>query len=600
VLGVLNAIPAGDLMFYKNKLLLAATDGSIYEVNIDNPSASTVFVQGRGIQFYGLIAVPFDCTRNKYYGLEWFGGTTRLHEIDFENKTIIGVACELPFLAYDAASNVDDGNTIGVTIDALDLYPACLANDKANLTVKAYSASSGTLTYTLDNATTNTTGIFPRLSEGQHMVSIKNQQNCSVDTVFTIYHGLSNNFSVSSTNPLSCFVQDGTISISASSGYLPLSYTINNGNSTNDPLFKNLAGGPYAIRISDAKGCAIDTTVLLHYKTIPEFLNSVNVQPTFCGSKSGSIAIGLGAGIDPADVTVSVNNGRPQKSLLFNGLDAGSYSLAIVSKSCRYDTVVQVNRQINESPIITIETVNQLCFQHNGAINLTVVGSKGPYKVNFNGQGINSNLSYKNLSPGMYTMQVIDKDGCTADTATEIISYPFVPAVTSVATTQPTCKDPKAGSLSLSISGTENPYSFSVRNSNYSNYTLIKNLQESQFNAVVFNKDMCAIDTIPIILKTELSPECEYIFVPNAFTPDNNNVNDIFRAMPGYSINYFDFKIFNRWGQLVFSKKTKQAGWDGRWNGKPQAPGVFTWVLTYNTTNNSTKRLKNGTVVLIR
>ena len=89
------------------------------------------------------------------------------------------------------------------------------------------------------------------------------------------------------------------------------------------------------------------------------------------------------------------------------------------------------------------------------------------------------------------------------------------------------------------------------------------------------------------------------IYVPNAFTPDNNGHNDYFHPIiVGMSrIDYFE--VFNRLGQKVFSSQGSGPGWDGKLNGSPQPTGTYVWIIKgqdYLGGQHSDK----GTVVLIR
>lgn len=102
-------------------------------------------------------------------------------------------------------------------------------------------------------------------------------------------------------------------------------------------------------------------------------------------------------------------------------------------------------------------------------------------------------------------------------------------------------------------------------------------------------------DTINIrIFKT--APD---IFVPTAFTPDANNLNDIFRPI-AVGISKFDyFRVFNRWGNLLFSSPTVNDGWNGTYKGIPQAPDTYVWMVS-GTDFTGKKVVKKGTVQLIR
>ena len=88
------------------------------------------------------------------------------------------------------------------------------------------------------------------------------------------------------------------------------------------------------------------------------------------------------------------------------------------------------------------------------------------------------------------------------------------------------------------------------------------------------------------------------IFVPNAFTPGKGG-NSVFRPIP-VGISRLDyFKVYNRWGQLVYATSAMGQGWDGRVNGKLQDTGSFVWV-TQGLSYAGKTIFRKGTMVLIR
>jgi gliding motility-associated-like protein len=101
-------------------------------------------------------------------------------------------------------------------------------------------------------------------------------------------------------------------------------------------------------------------------------------------------------------------------------------------------------------------------------------------------------------------------------------------------------------------------------------------------------------DTIQI--KAYKGPD---IYVPNAFTPYNNGINDRFHpiAVGMYSIDFFE--VFNRLGQRVYSARSIGEGWDGTFNGKPQPVGTYVWIIKGQDYRGN-MHSENGTVVLIR
>ena len=90
------------------------------------------------------------------------------------------------------------------------------------------------------------------------------------------------------------------------------------------------------------------------------------------------------------------------------------------------------------------------------------------------------------------------------------------------------------------------------------------------------------------------------IDVPNAFTPDDDMKNDLLYPLNAIKAEQLDFKVYNRWGQLIFQTTDWKKGWDGRYNGQLQPAGIYVWTLRF--IHRDTKQLiqKKGSSVLIR
>ncbi len=86
--------------------------------------------------------------------------------------------------------------------------------------------------------------------------------------------------------------------------------------------------------------------------------------------------------------------------------------------------------------------------------------------------------------------------------------------------------------------------------------------------------------------------------VPNAFTPGKFGVNGIVKVA-GYGIAKMDWKIYNRWGQVVFATSNRTAGWDGTFKGALQAMDVYTYTLDVEFTDGKKLR-KTGDITLLR
>ncbi|RYY42548.1 MAG: gliding motility-associated C-terminal domain-containing protein, partial [Chitinophagaceae bacterium] len=102
-------------------------------------------------------------------------------------------------------------------------------------------------------------------------------------------------------------------------------------------------------------------------------------------------------------------------------------------------------------------------------------------------------------------------------------------------------------------------------------------------------------DTINVKL-FKIDPD---LLVPTAFSPDGDGINDVFRPIVLGMKSLNSFKVYNRWGQLVFSTTQVNNGWDGRFKGAPQSAGSFVWEAE-GVTYLDRKVKKKGSVILIR
>lgn len=88
-------------------------------------------------------------------------------------------------------------------------------------------------------------------------------------------------------------------------------------------------------------------------------------------------------------------------------------------------------------------------------------------------------------------------------------------------------------------------------------------------------------------------------FIPSAFTPNNDGLNDSFRPVIVAALEKYEFSIYNRWGQRIFYSTNKLNGWDGKFGGINQDVGIFVWTCTYKFYDKPAE-FKKGTFTLIR
>jgi gliding motility-associated-like protein len=91
-----------------------------------------------------------------------------------------------------------------------------------------------------------------------------------------------------------------------------------------------------------------------------------------------------------------------------------------------------------------------------------------------------------------------------------------------------------------------------------------------------------------------------FIAVPSAFTPNGDGINDYLYPLNAYKAVNLEFRVYNRYGQLVFQTTNWTIRWDGNMNGVPQPVGTYVWTLRYTNSDTGQKVFQKGTSVLIR
>ncbi len=90
-----------------------------------------------------------------------------------------------------------------------------------------------------------------------------------------------------------------------------------------------------------------------------------------------------------------------------------------------------------------------------------------------------------------------------------------------------------------------------------------------------------------------------FVFVPNAFTPDGNNLNEKFKAVAS-GVRFMRLYIYNQWGELVYdSGQDSENGWNGECKGRPAPSGIYIYKLQIEGYQGEERSL-NGTIHLIR
>jgi gliding motility-associated-like protein len=297
-------------------------------------------------------------------------------------------------------------------------------------------------------------------------------------------------------------------------------------------------------------------------------------------------------GICPGSSGISLNAGNISNTYLWS---TGSVSNSIVVSSAGlYSVIVKgLNGCVaNDSfhvlslnaPVIFLNKNIVLCSGQPRTID-----AGAGYKQYLWSTG-NTSESISVQALGKYWVTVTDRFQCaTTDTAdvNQTVNPPsgFLPPDTAVC--------PYANFMIGPIPGFDK-YSW---NSGETSSSIMVSQPGIYLLTVTDNYNCVGSDTINVNPK----PCTEGIFVPNAFTPNGDGLNDLLRPinLNNAPVSQFRFAIFNRWGQKIFESRNPSSGWDGRMQGTDQPAGVYVWQLEYQFPG-APLTIHSGTVILIR
>ena len=206
---------------------------------------------------------------------------------------------------------------------------------------------------------------------------------------------------------VSCYGEkDGSIDVTISGGKEP--YSISWSNFANGTSLKNLAADTYVATVTDGNNCVNSVAIIIEQ---PIFFIEPEVKPISCnGENDGAISLNLTGGIAPITVTW---NDDPSAGIQRNNLSAGTYSVTITDSDAKQCPIEQTFTLTNPPEIAVSSTVVDAIdcdIVNSGSIDLEVAGGTIPYTFKWSNNETTEDI--KNLAPGIYTVEITDKNNC--------------------------------------------------------------------------------------------------------------------------------------------------------------------------------------------
>jgi gliding motility-associated-like protein len=462
------------------------------------------------------------------------------------------------------------------------------------------TVSGGSPNYTYNWSNGATSEDLLNITAGTYSITVLDNLGCIANVSSIVISepsalSITDNFSDVTCNGYN----NGTVSLNVLGGVPTYNYIWTNGSTT-----QNLSGlgiGIYAATITDANGCLLTRGPFnITEPTAVSIFNIQAINPT-CGSNNGSIDIAVGGGIP--NYSYQWSNGQTNQNI--TTVPGGNYTVTVTdSDGCfAISNLIVLNNSADI--ILDIVNINESCNQPgSGAVNLVLNGGTPPFNFIWNNGSTTENLT--NVASGSYSVTVTDALGCD-DIDSVVVTSPLQPTVDAVFLPSLTTDTIISFGEIVNISAGTNQAGVNYLwtstgpgnmnfGSNNSNQTDINPEFDGDYLIILTatSTDGCiSIDSLNIQVLPN-NPE-----IPTAFSPNGDGNNDIFQVVNLDKTLVQEFKIYNRWGQLIYDDKI-QAAWDGKYKGVPQPRDVYMFVISWKTTSGEVDVVKRGNVTLMR
>jgi len=398
-------------------------------------------------------------------------------------------------------------------------------------------------------------------------------------------------------------VCNSNITLSGSGNYSNLNYLWSNNSQFSDTLnnypYSNslthtFTNPQYLYFQIEKEGCNDYDSVLIEQEII---ISVANIQNVLCnGDNNGSISVNVNGGTSP--LTYSWNNGLNTNPI--NNLSPGQYTLTVTDVngcSNSYDTSITEPLVLSSQSAVKNIPCDLACI---GKAWSNPQGGTPPYQWLWDDGSSQATNPALQLCAGIYHTTITDANNCTTKDSVEVLDSSLYINFIAWADMDTIYK---GNSTNIHATSLANGYNYSwhpvigLSDPNSVSPTATPNTTTTYIVDVV-DQYGCSFQNRVTIYVLDVICEEPYIYIPNAFTPNNDGKNDILyvNSSVGYDIN---FKIYDRWGELVFETTDINQGWNGEFRNKQLEAGVYVYHLELECFNHE-HFIKKGNITLIR
>lgn len=439
---------------------------------------------------------------------------------------------------------------------------------------------------------------FTGLAAGPHTYRIKSSTGCTIDTTLIITQPPALVASAAQIVKASCSNNDGEIVITAAGGAPFYTYSLDGLTYQTLNSFTGLSIGNYTnIAVKDANGCIQPcnaTSIVLN----DQMFLSLAADTTVCAGQPVTLAPVTNKQTDIFKWTpaTGLNN------------DAIKNPVATPADTIRYFLTAQwgicsrtANRQINilRKPVVYAGTDTTICYNTFAFLKGSASNLSGPVKYLWWPAAIVTPTNTPSTvtapdSTQQYALIVTDNYGChflVTDSVLVTVRPKLVPFAGNDTTAIYSIPQQLLGSGG-------NTYIWSPSaplNNPFVPNPLATLFTDTRFSLQVSNDIGCTA-TDDVLIKVYKGPT---YYIPNAFSPNGDGLNDVFTPIPVGIASTEYFRVFDRFGQLIFSTNQWLKGWDGTLKGKVLDTGTYVWIIKGVDKYGKVVEMK-GTVILVR
>ena len=448
--------------------------------------------------------------------------------------------------------------------------------------------------YSIDGGVTWQAGNVFTVAAGTYTVIIRDANNCTKNQIATVTEpGVLTAASVN-TNASCDGGNDGVITVNAAGGNANYTYSIDGVNFQPSNIF-NVAPGPYTVTVQDNLGCS--TT----FNTVVGLTNNLTftpqTDPFICEGTSTQLQLTSNATLYSWTPATGLSNTTISNPVANPTVTTQYIVTATLGRCSAKDTMV-VN--VNAAPIPDAGPDGFICYgqtyqlQGSGGVQYTWTPS-----TNLSSTSISNPVSTP-VKTITYTLsEVIDAIGCKSLTTDQVI-VDVTPPIKVKTFPYDTIGYP-GDQFQLNATSAATFYSWSpatgLSDANISSPVVTVGPIGSDilYQVTASTAAGCKGEGY-VRIKVYTGPD---IYVPTGFTPNGDGKNDKLIPFPVGIVSIKYFRVFNRWGQMIFSTNKLFEGWDGKIGGVEQPSGIYVWLVEGITKNNKVIS-KKGTVLLVR